>query len=39
MDETVRELIKQHKQEQDLSTPGDFTPPEELYQELLRRIR
>ena len=39
MDETIRNLIKQHKQEQDLATPGDFTPPEELYEELLRRIR
>ena len=39
MDDPIRNLIKQHKPEQDLSTPGDFTPPEELYQELLRRIR
>lgn len=38
MDETIRELIKQHKPEQDLATPGDFTPPEELYRELLNRI-
>ncbi|MBQ9870962.1 MAG: bifunctional (p)ppGpp synthetase/guanosine-3',5'-bis(diphosphate) 3'-pyrophosphohydrolase [Eubacterium sp.] len=39
MEETVRELIKQHKPEKELSTPDDFTSPEVLYQELLRFIR
>ena len=39
MEETVRELIKQHKPAQELSTPDDFTSPEVLYQELLRFIR
>ncbi len=39
MDETIRDLIQQHKPEQDLATPKDFTPPAELYLELLSRIR
>lgn len=29
---------KSRKVEMDLSTPKDFTPPEELYEELIRRI-
>ncbi len=39
MEETIRSLIKKHKPELELSTPEDFTSPEVLYQELLKRIR
>ncbi len=39
MDDTIRTLVKSHKQEQDLTTPEDFTSPEVLYDVLLEKIR
>ncbi len=39
MEDTIHTLIKQHRPEQELSTPEDFTAPDELYQVLLEKIR
>ncbi|MGN0396289.1 MAG: RelA/SpoT family protein, partial [Coprococcus sp.] len=36
-EETEKKTVKE-KREIDLSTPADFTPPEELYKELISRI-
>lgn len=40
-DGNLEEVVKNHnkeKREIDLTTPADFTPPEELYKELISRI-
>lgn len=38
-DQPIREVVDEMARTGDLATPGDFTPPDELYRDLIKKIK